>query len=78
MCGKNGKRECDCTRAGKRSRPECGAYCGTACGHYTAIDCRHKRVCTEIGSVQERNEMAQRMGTTRQSLQCYGGGRGTV
>ena len=78
VCGKNGKRECDCTRAGKRSRPECGAYCGTACGHYTAIDCRHKRVCTEIGSVQERNEMAQRMGTTRQSLQCYGGGRGTV
>jgi hypothetical protein len=78
VCGKNGRRECDCTRAGKRSRPECGAYCGTACGHYTAIDCRHKRVCTEIGSVQERNEMAKRMGTTRQSLQCYGGGRGTV
>ena len=78
VCGRNGKRECGCTRDGKRSRPECGAYCGAACGHYTAIDSRHKRVCTELGSVQERDAMARRMGTTRQSLQCYGGGSGTV
>ena len=77
-CGKNGKRECQCTAAGKRSRPECGSWCGTACGHYTAIDARHKRVCSSMGSRTERSDLAARMGTSTGMLSQYGDGIGSV
>ena len=78
VCGKNGRRECECTRNGKRSRPECGSYCGPACGHYTNIQGRHKRVCSELGNVQEREALASNMGTSLTQMQRYGNGSGTV
>eukprot|EP01043_Picozoa_sp_COSAG02_P022700 COSAG02_NODE_1187_length_14003_cov_48.566240_12_plen_210_part_00 len=62
----------------KRPRPECGSYCGAACGHYTNIAGRHKRVCTALGSVQEREQLAASMGTSRRQLENYGSGSGSV
>ncbi len=78
VCGANGARICACTRAGKRARPECGSYCGPACGHYTNISGRHKRVCTQLGTVDERQQLAVNMGTTLTQLQRYGNGSGSV
>ena len=62
----------------KRPRPECGSYCGAACGHYTNIAGRHKRVCTALGNVQEREQLAASMGTSRRQLENYGSGSGSV
>jgi hypothetical protein len=78
VCGTNGRRECACTRAGKRARPECGAYCGSGCGHYTNIMGRHKRVCAELGNVDERAALASSMGTSLLQVQRYGSGSGSV
>eukprot|EP01050_Picozoa_sp_SAG11_P024940 SAG11_NODE_5467_length_1551_cov_5.997245_1_plen_83_part_00 len=78
VCGTNGARICACTRAGKRARPECGSYCGPACGHYTNISGRHKRVYTQLGTVDERQQLATNMGTTLTQLQRYGNGSGSV
>ena len=46
--------------------------------HYTAIDSRHKHVAAALGSVSERHEMAQRMGTSDAMLSRYGDGAGTA
>ena len=46
--------------------------------HYTAIDSRHKHVAAALGSVQERQEMARRMGTSGAMLNRYGDGAGTA
>ena len=46
--------------------------------HYTAIDSRHKHVAAALGSVQERQEMAHRMGTSGAMLNRYGDGAGTA
>jgi hypothetical protein len=78
VCGKNGTMLCACTRAGKRARPQCGSYCGPACGHYTNIMSRHKRVCSALGNVDEREQLARNMGSTKASLERYGNGSGTV
>ena len=78
LCGKNGMMVCDCTRNGKRARPQCGSYCGKACGCYSGIDSRHKRVCSALGNVDEREELAKNMGSTKASLERYGNGSGTV
>jgi hypothetical protein len=78
LCGKNGMMVCDCTRNGKRARPQCGSYCGKGCGCYSGIDSRHKRVCSALGNVDEREELAKNMGSTKASLEKYGNGSGTV
>jgi hypothetical protein len=77
-CGKNGRRLCACTEAGKRARPECGSYCGPGCGHFTNIAGRHKRVCAALGNVQEREQLAASMGTTKAQMERYGNGSGSV
>lgn len=76
--GKNGRRLRECTDGEKRARPECGSYCGAACGHYTNIGGRHKRVCSELGNVTEREELAANMGTTKRQMERYGNGSGSV
>ena len=78
LCGKNGMMVCDCSRNGKRARPQCGSYCGKACGCYSGIDSRHKRVCSALGNIDEREELAKNMGSTKASLERYGNGSGTV
>ena len=78
VCGKNGSRECACTKNGKRARPDCGSYCGPACGHYTNIMSRHKRVCSALGNVEEREQLATSMGTTKSQMERYGNGSGTA
>ena len=77
-CGKNGRRLCQCTEAGKRARPDCGSWCGPGCGHYTNLMGRHKRVCAALGNVQEREELAASMGTTKAQMERYGNGSGSV
>jgi hypothetical protein len=46
--------------------------------HSTAIDSRPQHVAAALGSVQERQEMAHRMGTSDAMLSRYGDGAGTA
>jgi hypothetical protein len=39
---------------------------------------RHKRVCAALGNVQEREQLASNMGTTKSQMERYGNGSGSV
>ena len=39
---------------------------------------RHKRVCAALGNVEEREQLAASMGTTKSQMERYGNGSGSV